>query len=122
MVILAANCIEGIALGLRNNFSQYKQLVTGPLIERLKEKKQNVVEALRGALDAVFKSIMQISENIVEDLNSAAGHKNPQVKTEGILWFNRCLKAVRKPPGKNETKLIAQVLVKVQVLTKIVEC
>jgi len=53
-VTLSANCIEKIAKGLRNSFSNYKNIVMEPLLEKLKEKKQSVIEALSNALDAVY--------------------------------------------------------------------
>ena len=75
VVTLSANAIEKLAKGLGNHFAQYRSMVNSitlifrhmdlikimqvvsPLIERLKEKKSTVVEALSGALDAVFKSV-----------------------------------------------------------------
>lgn len=60
VVVLAANCIEGIARGLRSEFQQYKSLVLSAMLERCKEKKQNVVDALKLAMDAVFLSVSRI--------------------------------------------------------------
>ncbi|KAJ3269472.1 hypothetical protein HDU76_011292, partial [Blyttiomyces sp. JEL0837] len=51
---LAINCIEKLALGLRSTFSQYRGIVLSALLEKLKEKKQAVVESIRKALDALF--------------------------------------------------------------------
>lgn len=51
-VILAARSIEQLASGLRASFARYKPIVVPALLERTKEKKQNVVDALTGALDA----------------------------------------------------------------------
>ncbi len=59
VVMLAANCIEGIARGLRSEFQQYKSLVLSAILERCKEKKQNVVDALKLAMDAVFLSVSE---------------------------------------------------------------
>ncbi|TPX69294.1 hypothetical protein SpCBS45565_g02541 [Spizellomyces sp. 'palustris'] len=110
VVIASANCIEGIAKGLRNHFAQYRSLVIHPLIEKFKEKKQNVVEALRGALDAIYLSVT-INE-VVEEINGSASHKNPQVRSETLQWLIRCLKTTRKLPGKSEIKSLSEMLVK----------
>lgn len=56
-LILAANCLEAIARGLRGEFARYKNLVVGLVLARTKERKGNVLEALGGALDAVFASV-----------------------------------------------------------------
>jgi hypothetical protein len=57
VTILAAQCIECMAKGLRDGFTQFKEVVVPPIIEKLKEKKQNVLDALRKALDAVFATV-----------------------------------------------------------------
>ena len=57
VVTSAAQCVEAIALGLRRPFSQYKSIVMMPMVEKLKERKTNVVEALGNAMDAVFKAV-----------------------------------------------------------------
>ncbi|KAJ3225479.1 Cytoskeleton associated protein 5 [Clydaea vesicula] len=101
---LSTNCITCIAKGLRNNFQQYKGLVISQLIERSKEKKTNVIEAVRSALDAVFASYGTINETLAEDMSAAFLHKNPQVKVESIMWFIRSLKLSKKTPGKSELK------------------
>lgn len=56
-VMLAANCLEKLARGLKADFKGYKGIVTSPLLGRTKEKKQNVLDALGSALDAVYESV-----------------------------------------------------------------
>lgn len=56
-VTVAAQCIAGIANGLKSGFARYKSTVVPPLLERLKEKKQSVVDALAAALDATGRSV-----------------------------------------------------------------
>ncbi|KAI9347159.1 hypothetical protein DFJ73DRAFT_836828 [Zopfochytrium polystomum] len=107
---LAINCIEYLARGLRQLFGQYRVIVTNPLLEKLKERKQSVIEALRSALDALFLSVT--FTEILEDLVAAAGHKNPQVRSEAIQWLVRSLKVTRKPPAKPEIKALGEVLLK----------
>ncbi|KAI8616669.1 armadillo-type protein [Chytriomyces sp. MP71] len=108
---LAINCIEHIARGLRSAFSQYRGIVLSPLLEKLKEKKTAVLDSLRACLDAVFLSVAGLAE-ILDDLTTAAKHKNPQVRALSVAWLARCLSALRKPPPKTELKAVAELLVR----------
>ncbi len=56
-VIAAANIIGGIAKGVGQPFSKYKSIVMPPMIERFKERKANVVEAISNGLDEVFATV-----------------------------------------------------------------
>ncbi|KAJ3118323.1 Microtubule-associated protein, microtubule dynamics during spindle orientation [Phlyctochytrium bullatum] len=107
---LSINCIDNIARGLRTAFAPYRGIVLSALLEKLKEKKATVIEAIRQALDALFLSIS--FPEVMEDVTSSAGHKNPQVKCEVLQWMVRCLKATKKPPGKPELKALAELGVK----------
>lgn len=117
VVTVAANCIECLAKGLRRGFAKYKGRIMPPIMERLKEKKQSVVDALGAALDAVFAStgLSECLEDILEYLK----HKNPQVKSETLKFLIRCLKTTREAPSKPEVKLIAEASTKL--LTESVE-
>ncbi|CAH1762423.1 9128_t:CDS:10 [Entrophospora sp. SA101] len=110
IVIVAANIITALALGLRDAFAKYKATVISPLIEKLKEKKQSVIDALAAALDSVFKTITL--SDIVEDVVAAGKHKNPQVKTESMKWLTRCLKTTLVAPNKAEIKTLIEMMVK----------
>jgi len=57
VVTVAANCIEAMANGLRKGFQRHKGTVLGPVLDRLKEKKQGVIDALSRALDAIFTAV-----------------------------------------------------------------
>ena len=56
-VIVAANCLEALADGLMTAFSRHRETVVPPVLERLKERKANVTDAIGLALDAVFKTV-----------------------------------------------------------------
>ncbi|MCJ1476580.1 Microtubule-associated protein, microtubule dynamics during spindle orientation [Lambiella insularis] len=105
VVTVAANCVEALAKGLRKSFGKYRGRIMSPMLERTKEKKQSVADALGAALDAVFAStsLSDCLEEILEFLK----HKNPQVKLETLRFLIRCLKTTREAPSKAETKLIA---------------
>ena len=110
VVTVAANCVESLAKGLRKSFAKYRGRIISPMLERLKEKKQSVADALGAALDAVFAStnLSDCLEEILEFLK----HKNPQVKLETLRFLIRCLKTTRIAPSKAETKSIADAATK----------
>ena len=56
-VMLAANAIEGLAKGMMTSFSKYREIVIPLMLERLKERKANVTDAIGAALDAVFNTV-----------------------------------------------------------------
>ncbi len=57
VAVLVTNVIEKLALGLKDSFSQYRNILINPILEKMKEKKSHVLEALRGALDAILASV-----------------------------------------------------------------
>jgi len=68
VVTIAAQCVEGIARGLRKPFGQYRHLIMMPMVEKLKERKPSVVEALSNAMDGVFLAVSptpQITTRVV---------------------------------------------------------
>jgi cytoskeleton-associated protein 5 len=56
-VMTAAQCMEGLAKGLRSGFARYREMVVPPMLERLKERKASVVDTIGAALDAVFMTV-----------------------------------------------------------------
>lgn len=57
MVALACKCVFGLASGLKKRFQPYSGAVIPALLEKFKEKKQNVVTALKEAIDAVYLTV-----------------------------------------------------------------
>jgi hypothetical protein len=110
VVSTAANCVELLAKGLKKGFAKYRSTIMNPMMERLKEKKQAVADAIGGALDAVFAStsLTDCLEEILEFLK----HKNPQVKLESTRFLIRCLKTTRDAPAAAEVKSIAEAATK----------
>lgn len=106
VVTAAANCIDLLAKGLRSSFGKHRSVVMPPMMERLKEKKQTVADALGQALDSVFLStnLSDCLDEILEFLK----HKNPQVKQETLKFLIRCLRSTRDVPAKGEVKAIAE--------------
>lgn len=54
---MAIKCLTGLANGLKKKFHQFSGMLMPCLFEKFKEKKQNVVLALREAVDAVYLSV-----------------------------------------------------------------
>lgn len=57
VVALAGKCLTGLATGLRKRFQSYATSCLAAILEKFREKKQNVVQALREAADAIFLSV-----------------------------------------------------------------
>ncbi|KAJ9129868.1 ARM repeat-containing protein, partial [Coniochaeta hoffmannii] len=106
VVMLAAQCIEVLAKGLRKSYGKYRATVMQPIMERLKEKKQNVTDALSNALDAVFLSTSLT--DCMEDISAHSVHKNPQVKEGTMKFLIRCLRTTRDVPSKQEIATIVE--------------
>ncbi|KAH8165318.1 hypothetical protein CIB48_g2920 [Xylaria polymorpha] len=106
VVTQAAQCIEVLAKGLRKGYSKYRSVVMAPIMERLKEKKQSVADALGAALDQVFQATT-FSE-CLEDILAFLNHKNPQVKEGTMKFLVRCLRTTRDVPSKQEVISIVE--------------
>ncbi|KAL0256442.1 hypothetical protein SLS55_008837 [Diplodia seriata] len=103
---VAANCVELFAKGLKKSFGKYRQVVFSPMLERLKEKKQAVADALGAALEACVAST-SLGE-CLDEIMEALKHKNPQVKLGTTQLLIRVLKSTRDAPQPPETKSIAE--------------
>ncbi|RYC60711.1 hypothetical protein CHU98_g5475, partial [Xylaria longipes] len=106
VVTQAAQCIEVLATGLRKGYGKYRSIVMAPIMERLKEKKQSVSDALGAALDQVFLAT-SFSE-CLEDILAFLNHKNPQVKEGTMKFLVRCLRTTREVPNKQEVTSIVE--------------
>lgn len=100
VVTQAAQCIEALAKGLRKSYSKYRAIVMQPILERLKEKKVAVTDALGKALDQVFLATSMTE--CLEDITAYLVHKNPQVKENITKFLVRCLRTTREVPSKPE--------------------
>ncbi|KAF5020394.1 hypothetical protein F66182_7581 [Fusarium sp. NRRL 66182] len=106
VVTQAALCIEALAKGLRGGFAKYRATVMQPIMDRLKEKKATVADALGAALDAVFAST-NLTE-CLEDITAYLSNKNPQVKEGTMKFLIRCLRTTRDVPSKPEQATICE--------------
>ncbi|CAK9821655.1 Protein mini spindles [Anthophora retusa] len=102
VVALAGKCLAGLAAGLKRRFQPYATACLSSLLEKFREKKQNVVQAIREAADAIFLSVS--IDLILEDTLAALENKNPAVKAETAAYLARCFS--RTPPPSLNKKLL----------------
>ncbi|KAL4642009.1 cytoskeleton-associated protein 5 isoform X1 [Arapaima gigas] len=87
LVTLAAKCLAGLAAGLRKKFGTYAGHVVPTILEKFKEKKLQVVQALQEAIDAVF--LTTTLQNLSEDILAVMDNKNPSIKQQASLFLAR---------------------------------
>jgi cytoskeleton-associated protein 5 len=88
VMMVAAKCIACIASGLRKDFSKHAVNCIEPCMERFKEKKQNIVDAMREACDAIYPSTNL--EVLQETCCTLLAHKTPVVRQQVALFLAKC--------------------------------
>ncbi|KAH9951330.1 ARM repeat-containing protein [Amylocystis lapponica] len=107
-VMVAAGCVEALAKGLMSGFARYRESVVPPMLERLKERKANVTDAIGAALDAVF--LTTTLPDILPDILPLLSSKNPQVKEGTLKFFARCLSTSPVPVSPAQVKSVSEAL------------
>lgn len=87
LVALAAKCLAGLATGLRKKFGSYAGHAVPTILEKFKEKKPQVVQALQEAIDAMF--LTTTLQNVSEDVLAVMDNKNPAIKQQASLFLAR---------------------------------
>ncbi|CAI4034981.1 hypothetical protein SMKI_12G1180 [Saccharomyces mikatae IFO 1815] len=102
-VALAAQSVELICDKLKTpGFSKdYVSLVFTPLLDRTKEKKPSVIEAVRKALLTICKYYDPLApngrnEDMLKDILEHMKHKTPQIRMECTQLFNSSMKEERE--------------------------
>ncbi|CAK6966388.1 cytoskeleton-associated protein 5 isoform X3 [Scomber scombrus] len=90
LVSLAAKCLAGLAAGLRKKFGTYAGQVVPTILEKFKEKKPQVVQALQEAIDAIF--LTTTLQNLSEDILGVMDNKNPSIKQQASLFLARSIR------------------------------
>ncbi|XP_055011340.1 cytoskeleton-associated protein 5 isoform X2 [Boleophthalmus pectinirostris] len=90
LVSMAAKCLAGLATGLRKKFGQYAGQVVPTILEKFKEKKPQVVQALQEAIDAIF--LTTTLQNLSEDILAVMDNKNPSIKQQASLFLARSIR------------------------------
>ncbi|KAJ2737013.1 hypothetical protein IW152_000276 [Coemansia sp. BCRC 34962] len=112
-IIVATVAIQSLGLfasGLRQPFAPYVQSTLPALIERSKERKQAVIDAIRLTTDAYFAAAGHDLSTIGDHYFTGASHKNPQVRAESNHFLRRCLAVVPARPGKSDIKRYSEQL------------
>ncbi|KAI5081631.1 hypothetical protein GOP47_0001374 [Adiantum capillus-veneris] len=92
----AVQAIGNLAKGLRKDFSNPSRLLLPVLLEKLKEKKPVMVEALTQTLQAIHASGCVQLVDIVEDVKLATKNKVPSVRSLTLLWITTCIESSPK--------------------------
>lgn len=110
VVQLAANAVEFLSKGLREEFRKYQNIVFGNLIERTKEKKPLVSQALFDAMFSIFQfsSLMEILDETIAGMK----HKTPQIKISSMGFLKKCLAVTTTMPKPSQVEQIMDVGVK----------
>ncbi|KAM9854380.1 cytoskeleton-associated protein 5 [Aulostomus maculatus] len=87
LVSMAAKCLAALAIGLRKKFGTYSGQVVPTILEKFKEKKPQVVQALQEAIDAIFHTTTL--QNLSEDILAVMDNKNPSIKQQASLFLAR---------------------------------
>ncbi|XP_058500343.1 cytoskeleton-associated protein 5 isoform X2 [Solea solea] len=87
LVSMSAKCLAALASGLRKKFGPYAGQVVPTILEKFKEKKPQVVQALQEAIDAIF--LTTTIQNLSEDILSVMDNKNPSIKQQASLFLSR---------------------------------
>lgn len=102
LVAMAGKCLGCLAKGLGRKFSPYALACISGILEKFKEKKTNVVTALREAIDAIYPSTTL--DSLQEDILEALNNKNPSIKSETASFLARAF--ARTQPTSFNKKLI----------------
>ncbi|XP_076003140.1 cytoskeleton-associated protein 5-like isoform X2 [Genypterus blacodes] len=90
LVSLASKCLAALASGLRKKFGMYAGQVVPTILEKFKEKKAQVVQALQEAIDAVF--LTTTLQSLSEDVLAVMDNKNPSIKQQASLFLARSIR------------------------------
>lgn len=96
VAVEAVQAIGNLARGLRTHFSASSRFLLPVLIEKLKEKKPTMTEALSQTLQAIHKSGCVTLADIVEDVKAAVKNKVPLVRSLTLNWVTYCIESSNK--------------------------
>ncbi|KAJ7975023.1 protein MOR1 [Quillaja saponaria] len=91
VAVEAIQAIGNLARGLRTNFSGSSRFLLPVLLEKLKEKKPTLAEALIQTLQAMYKAGCLNLIDIVEDVRTATKNKVPLVRSLTLTWVTFCI-------------------------------
>ncbi|KAL6614281.1 hypothetical protein ACP70R_036551 [Stipagrostis hirtigluma subsp. patula] len=92
----ATQAIGNLASGLRTHFSGNSRMLLPVLLEKLKEKKPTMTEALSQTLQAMHKSGCFTLIDVIEDVRVAVKNKVPLVRSLTLNWVTFCIETSNK--------------------------
>jgi len=92
----AVQAIGNLARGLRKDFSGGSRLLLPALLEKLKEKKPVMADALTQSLQAMHKAGCISLVDVTEDVKSATKNKVPLVRSLTLNWVTYCIETSSK--------------------------
>ncbi|KAI0283127.1 ARM repeat-containing protein [Russula aff. rugulosa BPL654] len=107
-VMVAAQCLEGLAKGLMGNYGRYREIVVPPMLDRLKERKVSVTDTISSALHAIFESTTLT--DVIGDILPALSNKNPQVKEGACKFLTHCLSTSKQAIAPPQVKPVSETL------------
>ncbi|KAJ2764093.1 hypothetical protein IWQ56_004614, partial [Coemansia nantahalensis] len=107
---LVIQCLGLIAAALRQAFGPFVQSTLPALVERSKERKQAVVDAIRATEDEYFAAAGHDLHAFSDHYLAGATHKNPQVRAESHHLLRRCFAVVPTRPPRSGVQRFAEQL------------
>ncbi|XP_039052270.1 protein MOR1-like isoform X2 [Hibiscus syriacus] len=96
VAVESIQAIGNLAQGLRTHFSGSSRFLLPVLLEKLKEKKPALTEALTQTLQAMHKSGCLNLADVVEDVKTATKNKVPLVRSLTLNWVTFCIETSNK--------------------------
>ncbi|XP_027934620.1 protein MOR1 isoform X3 [Vigna unguiculata] len=96
VAVEAVQAIGNLARGLRTHFSASSRFLLPVLLEKLKEKKPALAEALIQTLQAMQKAGCISLIDIIEDVKTATKNKVPLVRSLSLTWVTFCIETSNK--------------------------
>ncbi|XP_047149304.1 protein MOR1 [Vigna umbellata] len=96
VAVEAVQAIGNLARGLRTHFSASSRFLLPVLLEKLKEKKPALAEALIQTLQAMHKAGCISLIDIIEDVKTATKNKVPLVRSLSLTWVTFCIETSNK--------------------------
>ncbi|XP_027924008.1 protein MOR1-like [Vigna unguiculata] len=96
VAVEAVQAIGNLSRGLRTHFSASSRFLLPVLLEKLKEKKPALAEALSQTLQAMHKAGCISLIDIVEEIKTATKNKVPLVRSLTLTWVTFCIETSNK--------------------------
>lgn len=96
VAVEAVQAAGNLARGLRKDYSGGSRLLLPLLLERLKEKKAVMVEAVMETLRTMHKSGCFALGDVIEEVKVATKNKVPSVRSSCLNWVGFCIESNNK--------------------------